>query len=420
MEQINLLSKAKEFISNASRTEVTITEEQLKASVKMLSEPIILEIKAQKKTMVCTEDELLALATKHIIKNIDKTKYSCDYTILSTCQIMLRKFLWDTVNKAEGEYIQNKLMEDDQQFAEDFFYGINPSNVNIARLRNRLIREITSSYGVNLTHEEVSTIIYTHLWEDGAWNKLKSFKKEGSIYCWIETQARHEIIHQLQSQHRIPMVRKRTVGNTRISMRKLTKERMGYILDYETLPKTTYHIIKDLYFDKKSPQEIMTHHHWDETTYKKQEQKAMFDLKDTLLRSAENYDDVLKDKLVLNEPVSLDEAQANGNQISYNPNTPIMEEVFGLGLNQDEVNDKALQTLHLIAEKVKCSERDRYIWECRFYDNESPEKLAKEFGMTRKNVDHIYSKVNKEFKKAAKEWYNKVNRVKKSLLPKSI
>ncbi len=26
----------------------------------------------------------------------------------------------------------------------------------------------------------------------------------------------------------------------------------------------------------------------------------MFDLKDTLLRSAENYDDVLKDKLVLN------------------------------------------------------------------------------------------------------------------------
>lgn len=294
MEQINLLSKTKEFISNASRTEVTITEEQLKASVKMLSEPIILEIKAQKKTMVCTEDELLALATKHIIKNIDKTKYSCDYTILSTCQIMLRKFLWDTVNKAEGEYIQNKLMEDDQQFAEDFFYGINPSNVNIARLRNRLIREITSSYGVNLTHEEVSTIIYTHLWEDGAWNKLKSFKKEGSIYCWIETQARHEIIHQLQSQHRIPMVRKRTVGNTRISMRKLTKERMGYILDYETLPKTTYHIIKDLYFDKKSPQEIMTHHHWDETTYKKQEQKAMFDLKDTLLRSAENYDDVLR------------------------------------------------------------------------------------------------------------------------------
>ena len=133
MEQINLLSKAKEFISNASRTEVTITEEQLKASVKMLSEPIILEIKAQKKTMVCTEDELLALATKHIIKNIDKTKYSCDYTILSTCQIMLRKFLWDTVNKAEGEYIQNKLMEDDQQFAEDFFYGINPSNVNITR-----------------------------------------------------------------------------------------------------------------------------------------------------------------------------------------------------------------------------------------------------------------------------------------------
>lgn len=420
MEQINLPSKAKEFISNASRTEVTISEELLKASVKILSEPIIHDIKAQKKTMYHTEEEMLALAIKHIIENIDKTKYSCDYTILSTCQIMLRKFLWDTINKAEGEYIQNKLMENDQQFAEDFFYGNNPSKVNIARLRMRLIREITSAYGVNLTHEEVSTIIYSHLWEGGAWNKLKNFKKDGSIFCWIEIQARHEIIRQLQSQHRIPMVRKRTVGNTRISMRKLSKERMGYILDNETLPKVSYHIVKNLYFDKKSPKEIMKRHHWDESTYKKQEKKAIIDLKDTLLRSADNYDDVLKDRLVLNESVSLDEAQEKGNQMSYDPHTPMMEEVFGLGLSQDEVDDKALQTLRSIAEKVECSKRDRYIWECRFYENESPEKLANELGMKRTNVDNIYSRVNKEFKKAAKEWYSKVNRVKKPLLAKAI
>lgn len=420
MEKINLQAKAKEFVSNASRTEVTITEEELMAAVKILSEPIIQDIKAQKKTMFCKKDELVALATQHITKNIDKDKYSCDYTLLSTCHIMLHKFLWDTVNKAEGEYIQNKLMENDLQFAEDFFYDNNPSKVNIARLRIRLIREISSSYGVSITHDEVSTIIYSHLWDGGAWNKLKNFKKDGSIYSWIETQARHEIIRQLQVQHRIPMVRKRTVGNTRISMRKLTKDRMGYILDNEALPKASYHIVKNLYFDKKSPKEIMKRNHWDETTYKKQEKKAMFDLKDTLLRSAENYDDVLKDKLTRNEPVSLDEAQENGNQMSYENQVPIMEEVFGLGLTQDEVDDKALEALHFIAGKMECSKRDRYIWECRFYENESPEKLAKELGMKRTNVDNIYSRVNKEFKKAAKEWYCKVNRIKQPLLAKAV
>ena len=59
-------------------------------------------------------------------------------------------------------------------------------------------------------------------------------------------------------------------------------------------------------------------------------------------------------------------------------------------------------------------------WECRFYENESPEKLAKELGMKRTNVDNIYSRVNKEFKKAAKEWYSKINRVKKPLLAKAV
>ena len=415
MEQIKSLSNAKEFISNASRTEVTITQEELIASVRILSEPIIIAIKVQKKNLFHTKEEMVSLATEYITKNIDKAKYSCDYTILSTCQIMLQKFLWETANKAEGEYIQNKLMENDQKFAKDFFYDCNPSNINIARLRTRIIREITSSYGVNISPEEVSTIIYSHLWDGGAWKSLKGFKKDGSIYSWIETQARHEVIRQLQSQHRIPMLRKRTVGNTRIAKRQLTKERMGYILDNETLPKVSYNIVKNLYFDKKSPKEIMKHQHWDETTYKKQEKKAMIDLKDTLLRSPENYDDVLKDKMACNDSVSLDEAQEKGYQMGYEPHAPIMQEVFGLGLSQDEVDDKALQTLHFIAGKVVCSKRDRYIWECRYFENKSPEKLAKELGMKRTNVDNIYSRVNKEFKKAAKDWYCKVNRVKKAI-----
>ena len=82
MERINLQAKAKELVSNASRTKVTITEEELMAAVKILSEPIIQDIKAQKKTMFCKKDELVALATQHITKNIDKDKYSCDYTLL--------------------------------------------------------------------------------------------------------------------------------------------------------------------------------------------------------------------------------------------------------------------------------------------------------------------------------------------------
>ena len=46
--------------------------------------------------------------------------------------------------------------------------------------------------------------------------------------------------------------------------------------------------------------------------------------------------------------------------------------------------------------------------------------LAKELGMKRTNVDNIYSRVNKEFKKAAKEWYCKVNRIKQPLLAKAV
>ena len=71
--------------------------------------------------------------------------------------------------------------------------------------------------------------------------------------------------------------------------------------------------------------------------------------------------------------------------------------------------DAGLETIHHIASTVKCTERDRYVWESRYFEDKSPTVLSKELNMRRSNVDNIYLRMNKKFQEAAKEWYENRN-----------
>lgn len=409
MNQKNVTKAPGDMFATASRVHLTLSIEQVLLFVETFFSLILEDIMKQKKNIHCQEEVLLEQVKKHVKEMITPQKFSCDYTLLSTCKILLKDYLWQKVNEAEGEYIKNKLTSNDTRFAEDFFYGTNPQKANISRLRSRLKNEFYASYGVNLSDKEISTIIYSSIWEEGTWKGLKTFQHAGSIFSWIETKGRHELTAELRKQNRIPWERKRTAGNTRLSKRKLTEEMASFILEEETLPADASRIIRDLYVNKKSPQEIMRQSAWSQEEYDKKVKNATTTLKETLLHSPVDYRDILRDKSVSNTHVSLDEAMQNGCQASFKQNQCALVDIFGVNLTDEEIQSKSMEAIHHIAATVECTERDRYVWESRYFEDKSPLVLSKELKMKRSNVDNIYLRMNKKFQKAAKQWYEHRN-----------
>lgn len=231
MNQKNVTKATGDWFATASRVKLTLGIEQVLLFVETFFSLIMEDIMKQKKNIHCTEEVLLEQVKAHVKEMITPQKFSCDYTLLSTCKILLKDYLWQKVNEAEGEYIKNKLTSNDTKFAEDFFYGTNPQKANISRLRSRLKKEFYASYGICLSDKEISTIIYSSIWEEGTWQGLKTFQHTGSIFSWIETKGRHELTAELRKQNRIPWERKRTAGNTRLAKRKLTEEMASFILE---------------------------------------------------------------------------------------------------------------------------------------------------------------------------------------------
>lgn len=412
MKQKNVTKATENLFATASRTFLTLSIEQVLPFVETFFSIIMEDIMKQKKNIYCAKDVLLEEVKMHVKEVVTPQKFSCDYTLLSTCKILLKDYLWQKVNEAEGEYIKNKLTSNDTRFAKDFFYGTNPQKANISRLRSRLKNEFYTSYGLTISDKEISTIIYSSIWEEGTWKGLKTFQNTGSIFSWIETKGRHELTAELREQQRIPWERKRTAGNTRLSKRKLTEEMANLILQEETLPSDISQIIRDLYVNKKSPQEIMSQWAWNQEEYDKKVKNATTTLKETLLQSPRDYHDILKDKTASNSQISLDEAMQNGCQASFKENQCALVDIFGVSLTDEEIQSKAMETIHHIASTVECTERDRYVWESRYFEDKSPIALSKELNMRRSNVDNIYLRMNKKFQEAVKEWYEHRNQEK--------
>ena len=140
MKQKNVTKATENLFATASRTFLTLSIEQVLPFVETFFSIIMEDIMKQKKNIYCAKDVLLEEVKMHVKEVVTPQKFSCDYTLLSTCKILLKDYLWQKVNEAEGEYIKNKLTSNDTRFAKDFFYGTNPQKANISRLRSRLKR----------------------------------------------------------------------------------------------------------------------------------------------------------------------------------------------------------------------------------------------------------------------------------------
>lgn len=277
------------------------------------------EVEVKKK--ISESDEELAQQVMDMLKEEDKV-FATEENRLRYWNSMTRKVLWLEANTEEANEIISRLRSGDEKFAEDFFYGTDPDKCNVSRFRSKILSKVRETYKLDISVMEFGNILYSFLWNKGAWSVFDKYSRKSGIFCWLATVSRHELMRSLKNRKMINFGREYAVGNT---------------YNVELSEKQS----KDIYYM------------WQE-------------------------------------------GKNNANPLS---------DVFGVGLDKEELHEKVLEFLYSFPQKLNWTEEERIVWTLRFIEDTSPVEVAELVGRKRSWVDTKYSRLNARFNKAVREWW---------------
>ena len=385
------------------KTNVFTTKETIFGQV----EVVRLEIESKQKRLSASDEELVQkIWDKVVAYNSYLTTEKEQLRYLSA---LTREMVWQEANTEESDEIISRLKSNDQLFAQKFFYGTNPYGCNISRFRSKILSNIKQTYKVDVSIEEFGDILYSFLWNNGKWNILDKYSRKSSFFCWLAEVAQHELIRYLEEMKIINVNRERTAGNTRLLGMSVAPEMWEYIIN-DMMPNGLY---KDVLYatlvERKDEKTMMKKFGLDvEEDLRKMQKKAEADLKDRLIRSDSSYEElVLRDKSSRNVEVSEEFTKEFFQWQEWKNETNPLADVLGVDLDKKELQEKVVEFLYTIPEKLKWTEEERIVWTLRFIEDTTPAEVAERVGRKRSWVDTKYSRLNVRFNKAIKEWWIK-------------
>lgn len=403
-------------LANADKTKLTLTKDAIMVFVAMFIKQILAFIKDRHKTYTTSSKELTCETTAFVVQKVFAKSYDSDFNLLSQCYKVAEEHIWARVNKEEGLDAQSRILKGEQPFTYKFFFSEEKASdgdktdneeKNLYAVAHRLSYSLNCTYGCDLTPREVQEIIFQHLWHGGDWKPLRSYKGDGSIFSWIKTTARREVINQMKKQGRIKVSKNRSTGNTRLN--KIRKEDMEEILENESFPSWVESLLRMRKVDGLSDEEIMTINGWDEKTMKTKSKKATKILQETLIKSPHSYRKILQEKVPTYKTISFDATKDFIGWFEDKPEVSPFKDIFGPCLSRAEIQQKVLDVMNMLSENLKhVSVRDRIIWKLRFVEEKTGNEVAEELGIPRQSVDQSVLRVRKQFNAAAKAWYEHI------------
>lgn len=369
-------------------------------------EVVRLEIESKQKRLSACDEELVQKILDKVVA--DNREFATEKEQLRYLSALTRELVWQEANTEESDEIISRLKSNDQLFAQKFFYGTNPYGCNISRFRSKILSNIKQTYKVDVPIEEFGDILYTFLWNNGTWSVLDKYSRKSSFFCWLAEVAQHELIRYLEEMKIINVNRERTAGNTRLLGMSVAPEMWEYIIN-DMMPNGLY---KDVLYatlvERKDEKIMVKKFGLDAEDLHKMQKKAEADLKDRLIRSDSNYEElVLRDKSSRNVEVSEEFTKEFFQWQEWkNENNPLAD-VLGVDLDKKELQEKVVEFLYAIPEKLKWTEEERIVWTLRFIEDTAPAEVAERVGRKRSWVDTKYSRLNVRFNKAIKEWWIK-------------
>lgn len=385
------------------KTNVFTTKETIFGQV----EVVRLEIESKQKRLSASDEELVQKIWDKVVA--DNSEFTTEKEQLRYLSALTREMVWQEANTEESDEIISRLKSNDQLFAQKFFYGTNPYGCNISRFRSKILSNIKQTYKVDVSIEEFGDILYSFLWNNGTWNILDKYSRKSSFFCWLAEVAQHELIRYLEEMKIINVNRERTAGNTRLLGMSVALEMWEYIIN-DMMPNGLY---KDVLYatlvERKDEKTMMKKFGLDvEEDLRKMQKKAEADLKDRLIRSDSSYEElVLRDKSSRNVEVSEEFTKEFFQWQEWKNETNPLADVLGVDLDKKELQEKVVEFLYTIPEKLKWTEEERIVWTLRFIEDTAPAEVAERVGRKRSWVDTKYSRLNVRFNKAIKEWWIK-------------
>lgn len=384
------------------KTNVFTTKETIFGQV----EVVRLEIESKQKRLSACDEELVQKILDKVVA--DNREFATEKEQLRYLSALTRELVWQEANTEESDEIISRLKSNDQLFAQKFFYGTNPYGCNISRFRSKILSNIKQTYKVDVPIEEFGDILYTFLWNNGTWSVLDKYSRKSSFFCWLAEVAQHELIRYLEEMKIINVNRERTAGNTRLLGMSVAPEMWEYIIN-DMMPNGLY---KDVLYatlvERKDEKIMVKKFGLDTEDLHKMQKKAEADLKDRLIRSDSNYEElVLRDKSSRNVEVSEEFTKEFFQWQEWKNETNPLADVLGVDLDKKELQEKVVEFLYTIPEKLKWTEEERIVWTLRFIEDTTPAEVAERVGRKRSWVDTKYSRLNVRFNKAIKEWWIK-------------
>lgn len=384
------------------KTNVFTTKEKIFGQV----EVVRLEIESKQKRLSACDEELVQKILDKVVA--DNREFATEKEQLRYLSALTRELVWQEANTEESDEIISRLKSNDQLFAQKFFYGTNPYGCNISRFRSKILSNIKHTYKVDVPIEEFGDILYTFLWNNGTWSVLDKYSRKSSFFCWLAEVAQHELIRYLEEMKIINVNRERTAGNTRLLGMSVAPEMWEYIIN-DMMPNGLY---KDVLYatlvERKDEKIMVKKFGLDAEDLHKMQKKAEADLKDRLIRSDSNYEElVLRDKSSRNVEVSEEFTKEFFQWQEWKNETNPLADVLGVDLDKKELQEKVVEFLYAIPEKLKWTEEERIVWTLRFIEDTAPAEVAERVGRKRSWVDTKYSRLNVRFNKAIKEWWIK-------------
>lgn len=369
-------------------------------------EVVRLEIESKQKRLSACDEELVQKILDKVVA--DNREFATEKEQLRYLSALTRELVWQEANTEESDEIISRLKSNDQLFAQKFFYGTNPYGCNISRFRSKILSNIKQTYKVDVPIEEFGDILYTFLWNNGTWRILDKYSRKSSFFCWLAEVAQHELIRYLEEMKIINVNRERTAGNTRLLGMSVAPEMWEYIIN-DMMPNGLY---KDVLYatlvERKDEKIMVKKFGLDAEDLHKMQKKAEADLKDRLIRSDSNYEElVLRDKSSRNVEVSEEFTKEFFQWQEWKNETNPLADVLGVDLDKKELQEKVVEFLYAIPEKLNWTEEERIVWTLRFIEDTAPAEVAERVGRKRSWVDTKYSRLNVRFNKAIKEWWIK-------------
>jgi hypothetical protein len=403
------------LFETANDKHFTLDAEQVMEFVKQVIAAITEEFRALDKAPAMSSVQALAKAEDIYLDadgELDEdVKFFCDHEAMESIYETVYTLMTAKDYKSDAVRIVENI-KNDEGFAYRFLYGTSlVPGKSIARLRSRIINQIRMSYGVVVDPADFSTLLYEHLYSEGSWKVLDSYNYRSTFFQWLGTVASHCIMAYLEENGYIKISRARTPGNTRLVLKKMTPDYCHIVINDMVKIGLMRDMLHAVYVDRLDQKTIQERFGMDEDMYKLTLRASEKTLKTALLNTEHSYDDVLVDKGARKIMLSTDFLTIIGQtNAAYGEDSPLRE-VLGVTPDDAEFESKVIDFLYKFSNNLGWSDEDLYVWQSRYIKNMKPDEVAENLPKrSRPWVDTRFSRLNRLFKEAIREWWNNINR----------